>query len=82
MGVSVATQFAAVYPETCIGAMLPQPVGGHRWITKVRVNFDRHIAFVRAQGLKAAADEALKKRKNFHEEPEAGPWASRTSCAG
>lgn len=76
MGVSVATQFAALYPETCIGLMLPQPVGGHRWIGKVHANFDRHIAFVRAHGLKAAADEALKKRKNFHEEPEAGPWAS------
>lgn len=76
MGVSVATQFAALYPDACIGLMLPQPVGGHRWISKVRSNFDRHIAFVRAHGLKGAVEEALKVRKNFHEEPEAGPWAT------
>jgi pimeloyl-ACP methyl ester carboxylesterase len=76
MGVSVATRFAALYPETCIGLMLPQPVGGHRWVGKVRAMFDRHIAFVRERGLKGAAEEAASKRKNFFEEPEAGPWAS------
>jgi pimeloyl-ACP methyl ester carboxylesterase len=76
MGVSVATQFAALYPETCAGLMLPQPVGGHRWIGKVRGMFDRHIAFVRERGLRATAEEAAAKRKNFFEEPDAGPWSS------
>lgn len=76
MGVSVATKFASLYPEACIGLMLPQPVGGHRWIGKVRGFFDRHIAYVKQHGLDGVVAEALRKRKNFFEEPEAGPWAT------
>ena len=74
MGVSVATKFAAIYPEACIGLMLPQPVGGYRWMSKMRGFFDQHIAFVRRHGLAGVRDRALKERKNFQEDPEAGPW--------
>jgi pimeloyl-ACP methyl ester carboxylesterase len=75
MGVSVASQFGALYPETCIGLMLPQPVGGHRWFTRLRGFFDRHIVFVREHGLEGARERA-KGGKSFQDDPEAGPWAT------
>jgi len=74
MGASVAATFGAVYPESCIGLMLPQPVGGYRWFTRMRSFFDRHIAFVREHGLEAVRQRA--KGMNFQDDPEAGPWAN------
>lgn len=74
MGVGVATQFASLYPETCSGLILAQPVGGHRWKNRMHLFFDRHIAYVREHGLEAVRARA--KGKNFMVDPEAGPWAS------
>lgn len=74
MGVGVATQFAGLYPETCSGLILAQPVGGHRWKNRMHQFFDRHVSFVREQGLAAVCARA--KGKNFMGDPEAGPWAS------
>jgi pimeloyl-ACP methyl ester carboxylesterase len=73
MGASVAATFGVVYPETCVGLMLPQPVGGYRWVTRLRSYFDRHIAFVREHGLEAVSRRA--EGASFQDDPEAGPWA-------
>jgi pimeloyl-ACP methyl ester carboxylesterase len=80
MGVALATQFAVLYPESCIALILPQPVGGFRWMSKMRGFFDRHIAFVRANGLQAVTARAT--GKNFMEDPEAGPWATVMASDG
>jgi pimeloyl-ACP methyl ester carboxylesterase len=74
MGVGVATQFALLYPEACAGIVLAQPVGGHRWKNRMHLFFDRHIAYVRENGLETVCARA--KGKNFMRDPEAGPWAS------
>jgi pimeloyl-ACP methyl ester carboxylesterase len=76
MGVSVAGAMAVMNPARCIGLYLHWPVGGYRWMMKGRGFYDRHIAFVRENGLKAAADRAGK-GANFWLDPEAGPWASQ-----
>ena len=74
MGVAVAAQFALLYPDNVIGLMLPQPVGGHRWFTRLRGFFDKHAAFVREHGLQGVVQKV--QGKSFQDEPECGPWAS------
>lgn len=74
MGVAVAAQFAVLYPDNVIGLMLPQPVGGHRWFTRLRGFFDRHAAFVREHGLPGVVQKV--QGKSFQDDPECGPWAS------
>lgn len=74
MGVAVAAQFGVRYPDSCIGIMLPQPVGGHRWFTRLRGFFDKHTAFVREHGLSGVVQKVS--GKSFQDEPECGPWAS------
>jgi pimeloyl-ACP methyl ester carboxylesterase len=77
MGVAVAAKFGVMYPESCIALMLPQPVGGHRWFTRLRGFFDSHIAFVREHGLEAVRRRAEGSQgKNFQDDPEAGPWST------
>jgi pimeloyl-ACP methyl ester carboxylesterase len=76
MGASVAAKFGALYPETCIGLMLPQPVGGHRWMQRMRGFFERHVQFVRERGLEAVCERARNERKGFQEDPESGLWGS------
>ncbi len=76
MGVSVGLRFAAMYPEACLALMLPQPVGGHRWISKMRGLFDAHIDYVIEHGLQATLDYALKHRPVFQEDGTAGPWGT------
>ena len=75
MGVSVAVAMAAHFPARCMGLLLHWPVGGFRWRAKGHLNFDRHIAFARANGLAAVAERA-KKSPAFWADPEAGPWAA------
>ena len=75
MGVSVAAAMAAHFPSRCSGLLLHWPVGGYRWRAKGRSNFDRHIAFVRAQGL-AAVVERARKAAGFWADPECGPWTT------
>lgn len=74
MGVGVATQFASLYPEACIGLILAQPVGGHRWKNRMHQFFNRHIDYARQKGLAAVRDRAS--GKNFMRDPETGPWAT------
>jgi pimeloyl-ACP methyl ester carboxylesterase len=74
MGVAVAAKFGVLYPEACHALMLPQPVGGHRWFTRLRGFFDKHIAYVREHGLEGARARA--QGKSFQDEPEPGPWSS------
>lgn len=78
MGVSVAAAMAVLRPERCAGLLLHWPVGGYLWMLKGRGNFDRHIAFVRANGLAAAAARGAS-GKNFWLDPEAGPWAAQNA---
>jgi pimeloyl-ACP methyl ester carboxylesterase len=75
MGVSVAVAMAAHFPERCTGLLLHWPVGGYRWRAKGRMNFDRHIAFARANGLAAVVARA-RKATGFWADPEAGPWTA------
>lgn len=74
MGVGVATQFACLYPEACIGLILAQPVGGHRWRNRMHLFFNRHLAYARQKGLGVVRTRAS--GKNFMRDPEAGPWAT------
>jgi pimeloyl-ACP methyl ester carboxylesterase len=74
MGVAVANQFASLYPQACLGTILAQPVGGHRWQKRTHAFFNRHLDYVREQGLEAVRARAS--GKNFMGDPEGGPWAS------
>jgi pimeloyl-ACP methyl ester carboxylesterase len=77
MGVAVAAQFGVQYPDSTVALMLPQPVGGHKWFMRLRSFFDRHIDFVRQNGLEAVKARALASEgKNFQDDPEAGPWST------
>ena len=53
MGVSVAAAMGAHFPARCLGLFCHWPVGGFRWRAKGHLNFDKHIAFARANGLAA-----------------------------
>jgi pimeloyl-ACP methyl ester carboxylesterase len=80
MGVSVAAAMAVLSPERCLGLLLHWPVGGYRWMLKGRGFYDRHIAFVRANGAKGLAAAARgPSGKNFWLDPEAGPWAAQNA---
>jgi pimeloyl-ACP methyl ester carboxylesterase len=78
MGVSVAAAMAVQCPERCSGLLLHWPVGGYLWMLKGRGFYDRHIEFVRANGLAAAAARGPS-GKNFWLDPEAGPWAAQNA---
>lgn len=75
MGVSVALAIGARYPGRVRGLLLHWPVGGYRWMLKARSNFDKHLAFVKTQGLDAVV---LRARQSglFWNDPEAGPWSA------
>ena len=75
MGVSVGAAMGAHFPTRCTGLLLHWPVGGFRWRAKGHLNFNKHIAFARANGLAAVAEHA-KKSPAFWADPETGPWAS------
>lgn len=75
MGVSVALAIGARYPQRVCGLLLHWPVGGYRWMLKARSNFDRHMAFVKTQGLDAVVGRA-RHSGMFWNDPEAGPWSA------
>jgi pimeloyl-ACP methyl ester carboxylesterase len=74
MGVGVATEFANLYPDACSGLILAQPVAGHRWKNRMHTFFNRHIDYVRKNGLEEVRTRS--KGKSFMSDPEAGPWSS------
>ncbi len=76
MGASLALALAVREPKVCKGLLLHWPVGGYQWMLRGRGMFDKHIAFVRANGLQAAVTRARTNHKNFWNDPESGPWAS------
>ena len=78
MGVSVALAMAVAQPQRCKGLLCHWPVGGYQWMMKGQTFYNRHIEFVRANGLAAAAARAPA-GKNFWLDPEAGPWASQNA---
>jgi pimeloyl-ACP methyl ester carboxylesterase len=75
MGASLALAFAVRHPGACRGLLLHWPVGGYRWRMKGRGFFQRHLDFVRANGLQAVAARAPR-GGNFWLDPEIGPWGS------
>jgi pimeloyl-ACP methyl ester carboxylesterase len=75
MGASLALAFAVRHPSACKGLLLHWPVGGHLWMKKGHEFFQRHIDFVRANGLAAVVARAPK-GENFWLDPEIGPWGS------
>jgi len=78
MGVSVALAMAVLQPSRCKGLLCHWPVGGYQWMMKGRTFYNRHIEFVKTNGLAAAAARA-RSGKNFWLDPEAGPWASQNA---
>ena len=75
MGASLACAFAVRYPQACKGLLLHWPVGGFLWQKKGRTFFQRHIEFVKANGMAAVIARASK-GENFWVDPEIGPWGS------
>ena len=75
MGASLACAFAVRHPEACKGLLLHWPVGGYLWQKKGRTFFQRHIDFVKQNGLAAVVARAPK-GENFWMDPEIGPWGS------
>ena len=58
MGASLALAFAARHPSACRGLLLHWPVGGYLWMRKGHEFFERHMRFVRANGLGAVVARA------------------------
>jgi pimeloyl-ACP methyl ester carboxylesterase len=75
MGASLALAFAVRHPGACKSLLLHWPVGGYRWMMKGRDFFQRHLDFVRANGLQAVVARAPR-GENFWLDPEIGPWGS------
>jgi len=75
MGCSVATAFAARFPEATQGLILHWPVGGYRWKLNGGDRLARHVRFTRENGLAGVVKRAHA-GKSFWQDPEAGPWAS------
>jgi pimeloyl-ACP methyl ester carboxylesterase len=75
MGASLACAFAVRHPQACKGLLLHWPVGGFLWQKKGRTFFQRHIDFVKANGMAAVVARAPK-GENFWIDPEIGPWGS------
>jgi pimeloyl-ACP methyl ester carboxylesterase len=75
MGASLALAFAARHPALCAGLILHWPVGGYLWMKKGHTFFQRHMDFVRANGLAAVVARA-RRGENFWLDPEIGPWGS------
>ena len=75
MGASLALAFAARHAHASRGLLLHWPVGGYLWMQKGRGFFQRHMEFVRANGLAAVVARAPK-GENFWLDPEIGPWGS------
>jgi pimeloyl-ACP methyl ester carboxylesterase len=75
MGASLALAFAVRHAAACKSLLLHWPVGGYRWMMKGRNFFQRHLDFVRANGLQAVVARAPQ-GENFWLDPEIGPWGS------
>jgi pimeloyl-ACP methyl ester carboxylesterase len=75
MGASLACAFAVRHPQACKGLLLHWPVGGFLWQKKGRTFFQRHIDFVKANGMAAVIARAPQ-GENFWMDPEIGPWGS------
>ena len=75
MGCSVATAFAARFPQATRALILHWPVGGYRWKVNGTDRFARHLRFARDNGLAGVVKRAHE-GKSFWQDPEAGPWAS------
>jgi len=75
MGASLACAFAVRHPASCKGLLLHWPVGGFLWQKKGLGFFQRHIDFVKANGMAAVIARASK-GENFWLDPEIGPWGS------
>jgi pimeloyl-ACP methyl ester carboxylesterase len=75
MGCSVATAFAAKFPQATHALILHWPVGGYRWKLNGGDRFARHARLAREQGLAGVVKRAHE-GKSFWQDPEAGPWAS------
>jgi pimeloyl-ACP methyl ester carboxylesterase len=75
MGASLVTAFAVRHPERCKGLIPHWPVGGYQWMMKGHTFFNRHLDFVRADGLAAVVARA-QQGNHFWSDGESGPWAT------
>lgn len=75
MGASLALALALRHQQACRGLLLHWPVGGWRWMKSTHGMFQRHIDWVRKNGL-AALVARKPQADNFFLDPEMGPWGS------
>jgi pimeloyl-ACP methyl ester carboxylesterase len=76
IGCSIAISLAASQPERVARLVLYSPAGGPRYRRTQHERFDRHEAFVRAEGLQAVVELAGASDTTFAQDPRLGPWAS------
>jgi pimeloyl-ACP methyl ester carboxylesterase len=76
MGVSCATAFGVLEPETVLSLVLYWPVGGAKYRLSSHQRFAEHLAYVSQNGLQGVADLVAKDGKPFNADPRGGPWAS------
>jgi pimeloyl-ACP methyl ester carboxylesterase len=76
MGCCPVAAFGTAYPERTLSMVLWWPVGGAKYRIRSHQRFAEHLAFVRANGLRAVVDLIGSTRKPFGADPRGGPWAS------
>jgi pimeloyl-ACP methyl ester carboxylesterase len=76
MGVSCVIAFAVAHPRRVASQILWWPVGGAKYRMKGEQRFAEHLAFVKANGLRAVVDLVRQEGKPFGADPRGGPWAS------
>lgn len=76
MGCTVATAFAAAYPDSTRSLVLFWPVGGAKYRINGHIRFAQHLAYVEQNGMQAVVDLAQQEGKAFGKDPRVGPWVS------
>lgn len=76
MGCPPVTAFGVAHPERVLSMVLFWPVGGAKYRINCHLRFNRHLAFVEDNGLKAVVDLARSHDQNFSQDPRGGPWVN------
>ncbi len=76
VGCSIATVFAAAYPETSASMVLFSPAGGAKYRIKQHLRFSQHLGYVEEHGLPGVVELARSHDHGFSKDPRVGPWVS------
>jgi pimeloyl-ACP methyl ester carboxylesterase len=76
IGCSSIAAFAVAHPERTEKMVLYSPAGGAHYRMTQHARFDRHLDFVREQGLAGVVERANRSDKTFAQDPWVGPWVS------